>query len=88
MSARRLFTKKFADMTSVELAMLLEITEAIPPAPDRNLIKAELTDELTRRYPSVAEALEVWSQDISDPRTSTDVVLAALPEDVREATRG
>lgn len=83
-----IFVRKFVDMTSVELAFLLRLTEDIPPAPDRNLIKAELTDELTRRYASVAEALEVWSQDISDPRTSTDVVLAALPEDVREAVNG
>jgi len=69
--------------SSLELATLLLLTEALDYSPQTNLVKMAIGDELVDRYPEIVKALDRWSESVTDPRTSTDIIIKALPRDVR-----
>jgi hypothetical protein len=75
----------FDGKTSAEIATLLKLLDDVPSSENRNLLKAWLTDELVARHPETQEPLDLWSENLDDPRTMTEVLLEALPDDVRKA---
>jgi hypothetical protein len=73
----------FEGKPSEEIAYLLEMLDALPDAQNRRVIRAWLSDELTRRHPEVADATDRWARDTDDERTQTEVILDSLPAEVR-----
>lgn len=71
--------------SSAELATLLRLLENISPGQPRRAVMAWLIDELASRHPEVQTALDDWSNDLEDEKAMSEVVLGALPSDVREA---
>lgn len=69
--------------SSAELAQLLRLTESLDSNPQTNLVKFIIGDELVARYPHLETALDLWSEDLEDSRTSTDIIIDNLPDDVR-----
>lgn len=68
--------------TSEELAVLLLLTEGLENSPETNLVKFAIGDELVTRYPHIRVALDAWSESLSDPRSSTDIIIESLPVNV------
>ena len=78
----------FDGKPSSEIATLLKLIDELPTVPlteGRNLLKAWLIDELVIRHPETNAVLDLWSEDLDDPRTMSQVLIEALPADVREA---
>ena len=71
--------------TSAELGTLLRLLEDISPGQPRRAVMAWLIDELATRHSEVKTALDIWGENLDDPRPMSEVVLGALPSDVREA---
>jgi hypothetical protein len=70
------------DRPSDELAILLLLVDSSDPSPETNLVKFAIGDELVARYPSIGLALDAWSESLSDPRTSAEVIIENLPSEV------
>jgi hypothetical protein len=73
------------DLPSEEVALLLLLLDDTSTDPEHILVRVALADVLTTRHPEIEEALDRWSESLTDPRTMTEVIIEGLPRQVVDA---